>query len=209
MIESVFTILTSITIIIGCRYYTPDPSLACLFVLALDTLDRDPLSQDFVRNMPARYSINDDGIPITIRLWSNLSLFQVGKAANLAAGSKPPGFQSLQWHLARLCWGPQFWHWQSHLGKGWYNFLIQLSLSQLWHWQRLLLIIRSCATFTFSPPSWQIWYYFLMPLSLSYSIAFTLSQLSQRLTFPCLHLCHFRLLTALLCIFGSLIDFKL
>jgi len=36
------------------RYYTPDPSLACLFVLALDTLDRDPLSQDFVRNMPAR-----------------------------------------------------------------------------------------------------------------------------------------------------------
>jgi len=36
------------------RYYTSDPSLACLFVLALDTLDRDPLSQDFVRNMPAR-----------------------------------------------------------------------------------------------------------------------------------------------------------
>jgi len=36
------------------RYYTADPSLACLFVLALDTLDRDPLSQDFVRNMPAR-----------------------------------------------------------------------------------------------------------------------------------------------------------
>jgi glucuronyl/N-acetylglucosaminyl transferase EXT1 len=36
------------------RHYTADPGQACLLVLALDTLDRDPLSQDFVRNMPAR-----------------------------------------------------------------------------------------------------------------------------------------------------------
>ena len=39
------------------NYYTSDPAEACLFVLALDTLDRDPLSNyDFVRNMPARVS---------------------------------------------------------------------------------------------------------------------------------------------------------
>ena len=36
------------------RYYTPDPSLACLFVLAIDTLDRDNLSADYVRNVPSR-----------------------------------------------------------------------------------------------------------------------------------------------------------
>ncbi|KAK9507686.1 hypothetical protein O3M35_007487 [Rhynocoris fuscipes] len=36
------------------RYYTPDPSQACLFVLAIDTLDRDNLSADYVRNVPSR-----------------------------------------------------------------------------------------------------------------------------------------------------------
>lgn len=36
------------------RYYTADPSRACLFVLAIDTLDRDTLSDDYVRNVPAR-----------------------------------------------------------------------------------------------------------------------------------------------------------
>uniref|UniRef100_A0A0A9WZU7 Exostosin-1 n=1 Tax=Lygus hesperus TaxID=30085 RepID=A0A0A9WZU7_LYGHE len=36
------------------RYYTPDPSKACLFVLAIDTLDRDNLSADYVRNVPSR-----------------------------------------------------------------------------------------------------------------------------------------------------------
>ena len=30
------------------RYYTPDPSRACVFVLAVDTLDRDRLSADYV-----------------------------------------------------------------------------------------------------------------------------------------------------------------
>lgn len=39
------------------NYYTSDPDEACLFVLSLDTLDRDPLSSaDYVRNMPARIS---------------------------------------------------------------------------------------------------------------------------------------------------------
>lgn len=36
------------------RYYTADPTRACLYVLALDTLDRDKLSSDFVRGMPGR-----------------------------------------------------------------------------------------------------------------------------------------------------------
>ena len=36
------------------HFYTSNPMEACMFVLSLDTLDRDPLSQDFVRNMQAR-----------------------------------------------------------------------------------------------------------------------------------------------------------
>lgn len=36
------------------KFYTTDPSQACVFVLSLDTLDRDNLSKDYVRNMPLR-----------------------------------------------------------------------------------------------------------------------------------------------------------
>lgn len=36
------------------RYYSPDPSKACLFVLSLDTLDRDRLSADYVKNLQQR-----------------------------------------------------------------------------------------------------------------------------------------------------------
>ena len=35
-------------------YYTNDPSKACLFVLSIDTLDRDELSRDFVRSVSSR-----------------------------------------------------------------------------------------------------------------------------------------------------------
>lgn len=45
------------------RYYTADPSLACLFVLSLDTLDRDRLSADYVRNLPAKIQ--------RLSLWNN------------------------------------------------------------------------------------------------------------------------------------------
>lgn len=43
-----------ITAIQESRYYTPDPEKACLFVLGIDTLDRDSLSEDYVRNVPSR-----------------------------------------------------------------------------------------------------------------------------------------------------------
>lgn len=36
------------------RYYTVDPEKACLYVLGIDTLDRDSLSEDYVRNVPSR-----------------------------------------------------------------------------------------------------------------------------------------------------------
>lgn len=45
------------------RYYTSDPSQACLFILSIDTLDRDRLSADYVRNLPARIQ--------RLSLWNN------------------------------------------------------------------------------------------------------------------------------------------
>lgn len=33
------------------RYYTPDPKKACIYVLSIDTLDRDTLSTEFVKNV--------------------------------------------------------------------------------------------------------------------------------------------------------------
>lgn len=45
-----------LNVITESRYYTSDPTKACLFVLALDTLDRDPLSSEFVHNLPLKIS---------------------------------------------------------------------------------------------------------------------------------------------------------
>jgi len=36
------------------RYYTDDPERACVFVLGIDTLDRDRLSSEYVSNIPSR-----------------------------------------------------------------------------------------------------------------------------------------------------------
>ena len=43
-----------LNVITESRYYTSDPTRACIFVLALDTLDRDPLSTEFVHNLPLK-----------------------------------------------------------------------------------------------------------------------------------------------------------
>uniref|UniRef100_A0A7N8YFX6 Exostosin-1a-like n=1 Tax=Mastacembelus armatus TaxID=205130 RepID=A0A7N8YFX6_9TELE len=51
MSESYQNILSSIE---GSRFYTPDPAQACLFVLSLDTLDRDQLSPQYVHNLRAK-----------------------------------------------------------------------------------------------------------------------------------------------------------
>ncbi len=59
--ESYRKILTSIT---ESRYFTSDPREACLFVLGIDTLDRDQLSTQFVPNMDERirgYPLWNDG----------------------------------------------------------------------------------------------------------------------------------------------------
>ncbi|XP_024154356.1 exostosin-1b [Oryzias melastigma] len=49
--ESYQNILSSIE---GSRFYTADPGQACLFVLSLDTLDRDQLSPQYVHNLKTK-----------------------------------------------------------------------------------------------------------------------------------------------------------
>lgn len=46
-----------INLVLYYRYYTPDASQACLFILSLDTLDRDSLSADYIRGMQSRLSL--------------------------------------------------------------------------------------------------------------------------------------------------------
>ena len=44
-------------------YYTNDPNTACLLVLNIDTLDRDPLSNDYVKRLPEKLK--------ALRTWNN------------------------------------------------------------------------------------------------------------------------------------------
>ncbi|KAJ8979882.1 hypothetical protein NQ317_017505 [Molorchus minor] len=46
--------LKLLNVLLESRYYTADPKEACIFVLSTDTLDRDRLSNDYVRNMQSR-----------------------------------------------------------------------------------------------------------------------------------------------------------
>lgn len=46
------------------RYYTSDPSQACLFILSVDTLDRDILSSNYVKNIPGK-------LEKISKLWNN------------------------------------------------------------------------------------------------------------------------------------------
>lgn len=46
--------LKILSVIQESKFHTSDPSEACVFVLSLDTLDRDNLSKDYIRNMPLR-----------------------------------------------------------------------------------------------------------------------------------------------------------
>ncbi|KAI7806337.1 Exostosin-1a [Triplophysa rosa] len=58
--ESYQNILSSIE---GSRFYTSDPGQACLFVLNLDTLDRDQLSPQYVHNLRTKIQ--------NLNLWNN------------------------------------------------------------------------------------------------------------------------------------------
>uniref|UniRef100_A0A671RK81 Exostosin-1a n=1 Tax=Sinocyclocheilus anshuiensis TaxID=1608454 RepID=A0A671RK81_9TELE len=58
--ESYQNILSSIE---GSRFYTSDPGQACLFVLNLDTLDRDQLSPQYVHNLKTKIQ--------NLKLWNN------------------------------------------------------------------------------------------------------------------------------------------
>lgn len=52
-----------LTVIRESRYYTPDPAKACIFVLSMDTLDRDVLSRDYVKDVQGKLNKLD--------LWNN------------------------------------------------------------------------------------------------------------------------------------------
>lgn len=58
--ESYQNILSSIE---GSRFYTSDPGQACLFVLNLDTLDRDQLSPQYVHNLKSKIQ--------NLHIWNN------------------------------------------------------------------------------------------------------------------------------------------
>ncbi|GAB1299356.1 Exostosin-1 [Apodemus speciosus] len=73
--ESYQNILAAIE---GSRFYTSDPSQACLFVLSLDTLDRDQLSPQYVHNLRSKVQ--------SLHLWNNASYMLVFKGKRYLTG---------------------------------------------------------------------------------------------------------------------------
>ncbi|RWS24920.1 exostosin-1a-like protein, partial [Leptotrombidium deliense] len=51
-------------------YYEPDASKACLFISEYDTLDRDPLSPDFQKNLPSSFKLNNGKNHLVFNLYS-------------------------------------------------------------------------------------------------------------------------------------------
>lgn len=70
------------------RYYTSDPEQACIFILSIDTLDRDTLSKDYAKDIQSKL----DNLP----LWKN------GKnhiVMNLYSGTWPNYHESLDFDI--------------------------------------------------------------------------------------------------------------
>lgn len=93
-----------VTAIRESRYYTTKPELACLFVLGIDTLDRDSLSEDYVRNVPSRLA--------RLPYWNNGRNHVI---FNLYSGTWPDyaehslGFDSGEAILAKASMSIQHW----------------------------------------------------------------------------------------------------
>lgn len=89
------------------RFYTDDPSKACLFIPSVDTLDRDNLSEDYVHQLPTKIAalphwnggINHVIFNLFSGTWPDYSedlLFNTGKAI-LAKAS-----MSMEFHRSRF-----------------------------------------------------------------------------------------------------------
>ena len=52
------------------KYYEPDPKKACIFVTSYDTLDRDPLSIDYQKNLPRFLPVDNGQNHIILNLYS-------------------------------------------------------------------------------------------------------------------------------------------
>ncbi|XP_076865191.1 exostosin-1b [Brachyhypopomus gauderio] len=85
--ESYQNILSTIE---GSRFYTSDPGQACLFVLSLDTLDRDQLSPQYVHNLKTKVQ--------NLPLWSNGRNHLI---FNLYSGTWPDYTEDLGFDIGR------------------------------------------------------------------------------------------------------------
>lgn len=70
------------------KFYTPDPSKACLFILSIDTLDRDTLSKDYAKDIQSKLE--------QLPLWNNGRNHIV---FNLYSGTWPNYIESLDFDI--------------------------------------------------------------------------------------------------------------